>query len=105
MRAHDPLRLNTASKVLVAQEDYAQAAINTIPDGVLPAAFEVGTLAEVKDEIFGPVWQIDPVASVASAASFRVARHAGFVLYRSHWYQWQVLSIAALHSWRKGKSE
>ena len=51
-------RLNSASKVLVAQEGRAQAASNLIANSVPPAAFEVGTLAEVKDEIFGPVLQI-----------------------------------------------
>ncbi|MFZ2388948.1 MAG: L-glutamate gamma-semialdehyde dehydrogenase, partial [Polaromonas sp.] len=51
-------RLNSASKVLVAQEPSAQAATDSIANVIPPAAFEVSRLAEVKDEIFGPVLQI-----------------------------------------------
>jgi len=51
-------RLNSTSKVFLAQEGRAQTAINTIAKDIAPAAFEVVTLAEVKDEIFGPVLQI-----------------------------------------------
>ena len=52
------LRLNSTSKVLVTHDGYAQAAIKRIANSVLPAAFEVATLAEVNEEIFGPVLQI-----------------------------------------------
>ncbi|MDB5931122.1 MAG: L-proline dehydrogenase, partial [Polaromonas sp.] len=51
-------RLNSSSKVLLAQESPAQAATKNIANSIAPAAFEVGSLAEVKDEIFGPVLQI-----------------------------------------------
>jgi len=51
-------RLNSEGKVLLAQEERAQAAIKTIANGIAPAAFEVAALADVKDEIFGPVLQI-----------------------------------------------
>jgi delta 1-pyrroline-5-carboxylate dehydrogenase len=51
-------RLNSTSKVLLAQEGRAHAATKKIANGIAPAAFEVGSLAEVKDEIFGPVLQI-----------------------------------------------
>jgi RHH-type transcriptional regulator, proline utilization regulon repressor / proline dehydrogenase / delta 1-pyrroline-5-carboxylate dehydrogenase len=55
-------RLHSSSKVLLAQINRAPAATNSIatslPNTVPPAAFEVASLAEVKDEIFGPVLQI-----------------------------------------------
>ena len=51
-------RLNATSKVLFTHVGCAQAAIKQIANGVLPAAFEVATLAEVNEEIFGPVLQI-----------------------------------------------
>ncbi len=51
-------RLNSTSKVLTTQEGRAHIATKTIANGMAPAAFEVGSLAEVKDEIFGPVLQI-----------------------------------------------
>ena len=55
-------RLNSESKVLVAQDQRAQTAIDSrakpIANMVAPAAFEVSSLANVKDEIFGPVLQI-----------------------------------------------
>ena len=51
-------RLNSSSKLLFPQEGRAQAAIKPIANSISPAAYEVGTLAEVKDEIFGPVLQI-----------------------------------------------
>jgi RHH-type transcriptional regulator, proline utilization regulon repressor / proline dehydrogenase / delta 1-pyrroline-5-carboxylate dehydrogenase len=58
-------RLNSSSKVLIrplAQVIPAQAATNSIATSlsniVPPAAFEVASLDEVKDEIFGPVLQI-----------------------------------------------
>ena len=64
------LRLNSESKVLFAQGKHGLLAIDSIaniathpnvgaiPNLVAPAAFEVANLANVKDEIFGPVLQI-----------------------------------------------
>ena len=51
-------RLNSSSKRLFSQEVRTQSAINNVANQVMPTAFEVSTLAEVKDEIFGPVLQI-----------------------------------------------
>lgn len=51
-------RLNSTSKVLVSHAERAQAAPDSIANAIPPAAFEVRSLAEVKDEIFGPVLQI-----------------------------------------------
>ncbi|MES2944868.1 MAG: L-glutamate gamma-semialdehyde dehydrogenase, partial [Pseudomonadota bacterium] len=55
-------RLSAESKVLVAQVEGAQPAlgsgVNKVPNLIAPAAFEVSSLANVKDEIFGPVLQI-----------------------------------------------
>ncbi|WP_431098775.1 L-glutamate gamma-semialdehyde dehydrogenase [Polaromonas aquatica] len=51
-------RLNSTSKVVVSQVNNAQAAPDLIANTVPPSAFEVSSLAEVKDEIFGPVLQI-----------------------------------------------
>ncbi len=55
-------RLNLESKVLVAPVQRTQAAMDSgatsIANMVAPAAFEVSSLANVKDEIFGPVLQI-----------------------------------------------
>jgi RHH-type proline utilization regulon transcriptional repressor/proline dehydrogenase/delta 1-pyrroline-5-carboxylate dehydrogenase len=51
-------RLNSSSKVLLAQVNHAQAAPDLIANLIRPAAFEVASLADVKDEIFGPVLQI-----------------------------------------------
>ncbi|MGH8848373.1 MAG: L-glutamate gamma-semialdehyde dehydrogenase, partial [Polaromonas sp.] len=54
-------RLNSTSKPLSAQKGRAQSAtdsIVTMAHSVPPTAFEVSSLAEVKDEIFGPVLQI-----------------------------------------------
>ena len=55
-------RLNSSSKVLLAQVIPAPTATDSIasqlPNLVPPAAFEVASLADVKDEIFGPVLQI-----------------------------------------------
>ncbi|MDB5744423.1 MAG: L-glutamate gamma-semialdehyde dehydrogenase [Polaromonas sp.] len=51
-------RLNSSSKVLLAQDGQAESAMKKIANGIFPAAFEVGSLEEVKDEIFGPVLQI-----------------------------------------------
>ena len=51
-------RLESTSKVIFNQQIPAQPAIDSIANMVAPAAFEVASLAEVKDEIFGPVLQI-----------------------------------------------
>ena len=51
-------RLNASSKVLLAQVIPSQAAPDLIANLIRPAAFEVASLAEVTDEIFGPVLQI-----------------------------------------------
>ena len=55
-------RLNSSSKPLLAQSKRTEAAPDLIAhsllNGVPPAAFEVASLAELKDEIFGPVLQI-----------------------------------------------
>ena len=51
-------RLGSTSKVLVSHEGRAQAAPDFIANAIPPTAFEVRSLAEVKDEIFGPVLQI-----------------------------------------------
>ena len=51
-------RLDSSSKVLLAPEGRAQTAINSIANLMSPAAFEVASLADVNDEIFGPVLQI-----------------------------------------------
>ena len=58
-------RLKSSSKVLLAQEIPAQAAINLIA----PHAFELAQVADVSQEIFGPVlhvvrWSGDPLAVV-----------------------------------------
>ncbi|MDI1340930.1 L-glutamate gamma-semialdehyde dehydrogenase [Polaromonas sp.] len=51
-------RLGSTSKVLPALSGRAQAAPDSVANLVRPIAFEVAGLAEVKDEIFGPVLQI-----------------------------------------------
>ena len=63
-------RLSSESKVLLAQETHAPAATDSIANTnpgsnsaataylIAPAAFEMASLAHVKDEIFGPVLQI-----------------------------------------------
>ncbi|MDI1272138.1 L-glutamate gamma-semialdehyde dehydrogenase [Polaromonas sp.] len=51
-------RLGSTSKVLPVLDRRAQAAPDSVANLVLPCAFEVASLAEVKDEIFGPVLQI-----------------------------------------------
>ncbi|MDP3750872.1 MAG: L-glutamate gamma-semialdehyde dehydrogenase [Polaromonas sp.] len=63
-------RLGSSSKVLPALIPPAQAAPDSIANLICPAAFEVASLAEVKDEIFGPVlqivrWRGDPTAVIA----------------------------------------
>ncbi len=59
-------RLNAQQKVLSAQQNIAQAAINMI----VPQLFEVAHIADVKAEIFGPVLQVvrysgDPAQVIA----------------------------------------
>ncbi|MEO6015614.1 MAG: L-glutamate gamma-semialdehyde dehydrogenase [Polaromonas sp.] len=51
-------RLGSTSKVLMAQKGQGQVATDLIANLISPAAFEVPSLAEVKEEIFGPVLQI-----------------------------------------------
>ncbi|MDI1239961.1 MAG: L-glutamate gamma-semialdehyde dehydrogenase [Polaromonas sp.] len=51
-------RLGSTSKMLPALSGRAQAAPDSVANLVRPIAFEVAGLAEVKDEIFGPVLQI-----------------------------------------------
>jgi RHH-type proline utilization regulon transcriptional repressor/proline dehydrogenase/delta 1-pyrroline-5-carboxylate dehydrogenase len=51
-------RLDSTSKVLPALSGYARTAPDFIANLALPRAFEVASLSEVKDEIFGPVLQI-----------------------------------------------
>ncbi|NMM09589.1 MAG: L-glutamate gamma-semialdehyde dehydrogenase [Polaromonas sp.] len=54
-------RLQSTSKVLITQAVRASEAISSIAEmvnSVVPAAFEVKRLDDVKDEIFGPVLQI-----------------------------------------------
>ncbi len=51
-------RLNSSSKVLLAQAFNACQAIENIANAIVPAAFEVPSLADVREEIFGPVLQI-----------------------------------------------
>ena len=62
--------LGSSSKVLLAHDPLAQEAPDSIANLIRPAAFEVASLAEVKDEIFGPVlqivrWRGDPAAVIA----------------------------------------
>ena len=63
-------RLGLTSKVLPALIPPAQEAPDSIANLIYPAAFEVASLADVKDEIFGPVlqivrWRGDPAAVIA----------------------------------------
>ena len=51
-------RLNSISKVLFAHNQHTSIATDSIANLVPPTAYEVASLAEVKDEIFGPVLQI-----------------------------------------------
>jgi RHH-type proline utilization regulon transcriptional repressor/proline dehydrogenase/delta 1-pyrroline-5-carboxylate dehydrogenase len=51
-------RLDSSSKVLLANADIEKFATASIANRVRPAIYEVASLAEVKDEIFGPVLQI-----------------------------------------------
>ena len=51
-------RLNATSKVLLAQTSIAGGATKMQANMIAPAAYEVPSLADVRDEIFGPVLQI-----------------------------------------------
>jgi RHH-type proline utilization regulon transcriptional repressor/proline dehydrogenase/delta 1-pyrroline-5-carboxylate dehydrogenase len=51
-------RLNSSAKALVTPAQQAQAESGPLANLISPAAFEVSSLAEVKDEIFGPVLQV-----------------------------------------------
>ena len=51
-------RLTLTSKVVIAHTEQARLAMGLIANLVLPTAFEVASLRDVKDEIFGPVLQI-----------------------------------------------
>ena len=51
-------RLDSSSKMLLAHADIEKFATVSIANRVRPAIYEVASLAEVKDEIFGPVLQI-----------------------------------------------
>ena len=51
-------RLKSSSKMLIDQSGRAQAAPEIIANLVYPAAFEVARIADVSEEIFGPVLQI-----------------------------------------------
>ena len=51
-------RLNSSSNMLFTHDGRAQKAINSIANCISPAAFEVGSIGQVTDEIFGPVLQI-----------------------------------------------
>jgi len=63
------LRLNIQSKALLAPVSSAQAAAKSIANMVSPQAFEVKTIADMQQEIFGPVlhivrWSGDPQAVI-----------------------------------------
>ena len=51
-------RLNSQSKLLFTQQIRAQAAMPNIANCISPTAFEVGSIADVREEIFGPVLQV-----------------------------------------------
>jgi len=51
-------RLKGESKVLVALAESAQEATKTVANLIVPHAFEVARIADVKAEIFGPVLQV-----------------------------------------------
>ena len=62
-------RLNNQSKALLAPVSSAQSAINSIANMVSPQAFEVKAIADMQQEIFGPVlhivrWSGDPQAVI-----------------------------------------
>ena len=51
-------RLDTSSKALLVEENTNLTAIENVANAILPTVFEVASLAEVTDEIFGPVLQV-----------------------------------------------
>ena len=62
-------RLNGQSKALLAPVNSSQAATKSIANMVSPQAFEVKTIADMRQEIFGPVlhivrWSGDPQAVI-----------------------------------------
>ena len=62
-------RLNHEAKSLIAPVNGSQLATQSIANLVLPQAFEVAAIADLKHEIFGPVlhvvrWSGDPVAVI-----------------------------------------
>ena len=62
-------RLNNEAKSLIAPVNGSQLATQSIANLVLPQAFEVAAIADLKHEIFGPVlhvvrWSGDPVAVI-----------------------------------------
>ena len=62
-------RLNIESKPLFPHVLYAYSAINSVVNAVPPQAFEVSAIADLKQEIFGPVlhivrWSGDPQAVI-----------------------------------------
>jgi RHH-type proline utilization regulon transcriptional repressor/proline dehydrogenase/delta 1-pyrroline-5-carboxylate dehydrogenase len=62
-------RLKSEAKVLLAPANTAQAATNTVANLIAPHAFEVKTIADMQQEIFGPVlhivrWDGDPAAVI-----------------------------------------
>jgi RHH-type proline utilization regulon transcriptional repressor/proline dehydrogenase/delta 1-pyrroline-5-carboxylate dehydrogenase len=63
-------RLKSEAKVLVAPADIAQAASKGIANLIAPHAFEVASIADMRNEIFGPVlhivrWNGDPADVIA----------------------------------------
>ena len=63
-------RLSIESKVLLAPDKSTQLATKNIANLIAPHAFEVGSIADVKAEIFGPVlqvvrWNGDPADVIA----------------------------------------
>jgi RHH-type proline utilization regulon transcriptional repressor/proline dehydrogenase/delta 1-pyrroline-5-carboxylate dehydrogenase len=62
-------RLKKEAKVLLAPENTAQTAINSVANLIAPHAFEVSAIADMQQEIFGPVlhivrWNGDPAAVI-----------------------------------------
>ncbi|MDT8990761.1 L-glutamate gamma-semialdehyde dehydrogenase [Curvibacter sp. APW13] len=62
-------RLKKEAKVLVAPENNAQAATQNVANLIAPHAFEVNAIADMQQEIFGPVlhivrWDGDPAAVI-----------------------------------------
>ena len=62
-------RLKKEAKVLLAPANNAQAATNSVANLIAPHAFEVNAIADMQQEIFGPVlhivrWDGDPAAVI-----------------------------------------